>query len=88
MRKVKAEAEAMRSKQLAIAEGMRITETEVTEAEIRARNAEKRLKELQSELESALSRSQAIGQAEERKLSAEEEIRRLERELEELRAKN
>ena len=44
--------------------------------------------ELQLELESALSRSQAIDQAEERKLSAEGEILRLERELEELRANN
>ena len=78
----------MRAKQLAIAEGMRITESEVTEAEIRARKAENRLQELQLELESALSRSQAIDQAEERKLSAEGEILRLERELEELRANN
>jgi outer membrane lipoprotein SlyB len=85
IRKAEATATASRERELAIKEGMRITQRELSEAETRAREAEVRLKALEDEVGQALSRKKTLEDAESRKADAEERIRLLEQELKELR---
>ena len=56
MREMEARSRAAREQELAIAEGMRITERELEDAMSRAQEAEGRLKDLRNEVEGAMSR--------------------------------
>ena len=84
MREMEARSRAAREQELAIAEGMRITERELEDAMSRAQEAEGRLKELRNEVEGAMSRQKNLSDAAERKEKAEAEIRLLEEQLRQL----
>ncbi len=88
MREIQARESAVREEELAIAEGMRITERELIEAEHNAKLAEARLKELQEELSSAKSKSTSLEDAEKRKVEADDKIRELEEKLKELKGED
>ena len=71
--------------ELAIAQGFRITDAELTEAQRRADETASRLSELKAEREWALSRKKELDEAEAKIASETAEIARLEAELSELR---
>lgn len=71
--------------ELALAEGYRISEQEISQVEDRARSLESRLKALQQERQAALARKRTLDTAQGRIAAAEQEIERLEAELAELR---
>jgi outer membrane lipoprotein SlyB len=74
-------ARAAFEEQQSVSRGSSLSETEVLEAEQRAKEAEQRLNQLRRDRLASLKRDQRLNQAEERRLSAEAEIERLEQEL-------
>ncbi len=70
--------------ELDIAEGFRITDTELDEMTARAESAEADLKALQAKKAAALERKKTLDEMEQRERDALEEAERLRRELEEL----
>ena len=86
-RKAAAEAAASHERELAISQGLRITDRELAEAESHAREVRERLSVLKAKRDSAISRKKALEEAESTREAAEEEIRQLEEELSELELK-
>lgn len=74
--------------ELAVAEGFRISEQELTQVQTRATDLESRLKKLQEERQAALNKKQQLETAQNRISAAEQEIERLEAELAELRGQS
>ncbi|MCH6258296.1 hypothetical protein MLD52_17170 [Puniceicoccaceae bacterium K14] len=70
--------------ELDIAEGFRISETELDEVTERAESAESKLKKLQAKRDAALERKRELDEMEQREEDALNEIARLEKELAEL----
>lgn len=71
--------------ELAVMEGFRISEVEISQVETKAQSLEARLKALQEERQDALRRKRALDTAQGRISAAEQEIQRLEAELADLR---
>lgn len=74
--------------ELDVAEGFRISETELDEVTSRAESAEEKLKQLQAKRNAALERKKALDEMEQREIDALNEIKRLEKELAELEGTN
>ena len=76
-----AKLKAAMDEELAAAQGFRISDMELTEAQGRVENASERLKRLQDERAAAIAKKKALDEANERLLTTEAEIARLEEEL-------
>ena len=76
-----ARLKASMDEELAIAEGFRISDLELTDAQKKFEQAQERLKGLQAERTAALSKKKALDEAQEKTISTEAEIARLEEEL-------
>ena len=76
-----AKAKAAMDEELAIAEGFRISEMELTEAQKKTDDTAERLKKLRDEKAAALARKKSLDDLHEKQLSNEAEIARLEEEL-------
>jgi LysM repeat protein len=74
--------------ELAVAEGFRISEQELTQVQTRASDLESRLKKLQEERQAALNKKTQLETAQNRISAAEQEIERLEAELAELKGQS
>lgn len=89
-KKLKAEAEikAAMDEEISIAQGFRISDMELNEAQKKLDDASERLKKLRDERAAALAKKKALDEAQERLLSTEAEIARLEEELARLKGEN
>jgi hypothetical protein len=76
-----AKLKASMDEELAIAEGFRISDLELNDAQKKFESAQERLKALQGERTAALNRKKSLDEAQEKTLSTEAEIARLEEEL-------
>ncbi|HEY0968288.1 MAG TPA: hypothetical protein VGD88_12930 [Opitutaceae bacterium] len=76
-----AKIKAAMDEELAAAQGFRISDMELAEAQGRVENASERLKRLQDERSAAIAKKKALDEANERLLTTEAEIARLEEEL-------
>lgn len=76
-----AKLKAAMDEELAAAQGFRISDMELAEAQGRVENAADRLKRLQDERAAAIAKKKALDEANERLLTTEAEIARLEEEL-------
>jgi hypothetical protein len=76
-----AKLKASMDEELAIAEGFRISDMELGDAQKKFEQAQERLKGLQSERTAALSKKKALDEAQEKTIATEAEIARLEEEL-------
>jgi hypothetical protein len=76
-----AKAKAEMEEELAVAQGFRISEMELTEAQKKVDGATSRLNKLKEERTSALQKKKALDEAQERLIATEAEIARLEEEL-------
>ena len=74
--------------ELAVAEGYRITDQELTQESTKASELEAQLKQLQEERQSALNKKTQLDNAQNRIAAAQQEIERLSAELAELRGQN
>jgi LysM repeat protein len=74
--------------ELAVAEGFRISDQELSQVEGAAKDLESRLKKLQEERQAAIARKRTLDTAQGRIAAAESEIQRLEAELAELRGES
>lgn len=81
-----ARIKAAMDEELAAAQGFRISDMELKEAQGRVENATERLKRLQDERAAAIAKKKALDEANERLLTTEAEIARLEEELERLKS--
>lgn len=80
-RKEEALRKATTEEELAVAQGFRISEMELADAQKKLDEAANRLKKLQAERTAALNKKKSLDEAHERLLSTEAEIARLEEEL-------
>jgi hypothetical protein len=80
-----AKARAELDEEIAIAEGFRISDLELNEAQKKVDNATGRLEKLRAERQAALQKKKSLDEAQERLLATEAEIARLEEELARLR---
>jgi hypothetical protein len=80
-RKEDAARRAANEEELSVAQGFRISEMELTEAQKKLDDASTRLKKLKDERATALNRKKSLDEAHERTLATEAEIARLEEEL-------
>jgi len=80
-----AKNKAAMDEELAVAEGFRISDLELNDAEKKAESAIDRLKKLQAEKSAALQKKKKLDEAHEKTLTTEAEIARLEEELARLR---
>jgi len=76
-----AKAKAEVDEELAVAQGFRISDMELTDAQKKVDDATGRLNKLKEERTSALNKKKALDEAQERLISTEAEIARLEEEL-------
>jgi hypothetical protein len=76
-----AKLKASMDEELAIAEGFRISDLELNDAQKKFEQAQERLKGLQAERTAALSKKKALDDAQEKTIATEAEIARLEEEL-------
>lgn len=76
-----AKLKAAMEEELAIAEGFRISDIELNDAQKKLEVAQERLKKLQGERTAALAKKKSLDEAHEKTLSTEAEIARLEEEL-------
>jgi hypothetical protein len=76
-----AKLKASMEEELAIAEGFRISDIELNDAQKKLETAQERLKRLQGERSAALAKKKSLDEAHEKTLSTEAEIARLEEEL-------
>ena len=76
-----AKAKAEMEEELAVAQGFRISEMELQEAQKKVDNATSRLNRLKEERTAALQKKKALDEAQERLVATEAEIARLEEEL-------
>ncbi|MBI4621934.1 MAG: hypothetical protein HY736_01780 [Verrucomicrobia bacterium] len=76
-----AKLKASMEEELAIAEGFRISDIELNDAQKKLEMAQERLKKLQGERTTALAKKKSLDEAHEKTLSTEAEIARLEEEL-------
>lgn len=81
-----AKIKAAMDEELAAAQGFRISDMELAEAQGRVESATERLKRLQDERAAAIAKKKALDEANERLLTTEAEIARLEEELERLKS--
>lgn len=87
-RKEEAQRKAATEEELAVAQGFRISEMELSDAQRKLDDANNRLKKLQAERTTALNKKKSLDEAHERLLSTEAEIARLEEELNRLKGEN
>jgi hypothetical protein len=80
-RSAEARLKAESDEEIAIAQGFRITEIELNDAQKKKENAEERLKRLRDERAGALAKKKALDDAHDKTLQTEAEIARLEEEL-------
>lgn len=80
-RKEEATRRAQNEEELAVAQGFRISEMELSDAQKKLDDASARLKKLKDERAAALNKKKALDEAKERTLSTEAEIARMEEEL-------
>jgi hypothetical protein len=80
-RSVEARMKAESDEELAIAQGFRISDIELTDAQKKKENADERLKRLRDERAGALAKKKALDDAHDKTLQTEAEIARLEEEL-------
>ncbi len=87
-RATEAKFRAQIDEELAVAEGFRISDQELTQVTNQANDLEARLKKLQEERQAALAKKQQLDQAQNRIVAAQQEIERLEAELAELKGQS
>jgi hypothetical protein len=80
-RKEEATRRAANEEELAVAQGFRISEMELSDAQKKLDDASERLKRLKDERAAALNKKKSLDEAQERLLSTEAEIARMEEEL-------
>lgn len=80
-RKEEATRRAANEEELAVAQGFRISEMELSDAQRKLDDAANRLKKLKDERAAALNKKKSLDEAQERLLSTEAEIARMEEEL-------
>lgn len=80
-RSEEARRKAESDEELAVAQGFRISDLELTDAQRKKENADERLKRLRDERAGALAKKKALDDAREKTLQAEAEIARMEEEL-------
>ncbi|SRR5258708_5543440 len=84
-RSAEAKAKAEMDEELAVAQGFRISDMELNEAQKKVDDASGRLAKLREERNAALSKKKALDEAQEKLLTTEAEVARLEEELARLR---
>jgi uncharacterized protein YcfJ len=80
-RSAEAKMKAESDEEIAIAQGFRISDIELTDAQKKKENADERLKKLRDERAGALAKKKALDDAHDKTLQTEAEIARLEEEL-------
>lgn len=80
-RSAEAKMKAESDEEIAIAQGFRISDIELSEAQKKKENADERLKKLRDERAGALAKKKALDDAHDKTLQTEAEIARLEEEL-------